>query len=471
MTSRAWALVLAGAAVLSCTEAIEPPVVALDDIATVVITGGPTTVVQGDVHGYRAEARNAAGGTVETDVAWRVAPTQDGLVTPEGRFVGFTAGPVSVIAEAGSQADTVVVSVAARNLSGTFTTVGHGAMPHRFTSDLWLAGDVAYTGTWGGRTGADQQTRFGNTLYVWNISDPTAPVLTDSVQVDARVVNDVKVRAAGDLAVITHEASSDNLNGVTLLDLSDPFHPVTITRFTAQLASGVHNTWIDGNYVYLAVDGTGSGLRVLDVSAPEVPAVVGQFYAGTSFLHDVYVRGGLAFLSHWDAGLVILDVGGGDLGGTPAAPVELSRVLTQGGETHNAWYWPERGLVFVGEEDFQTPGRMHVVDVSDLRNPVEVASFAVAGAPPHNFWLDEANTVLHLAWYSRGIVALDVSGELLGPLERQGREIARFTYGGTGESCPGSTAVATCTWAPQLHRGLVWVSDMNTGLWSLRLDR
>ncbi len=58
--------------------------------------------------------------------------------------------------------------------------------------------------------------------------------------------------------------------------------------------------------------------------------------------------------------------------------------------------------------------------------------------------------------------ALDVSGELMGALERQGREIASIQYG-TGTGCFGSSE--TCTWAPQLHNGLVFVSDLNSGLW------
>ncbi len=288
------------------------------------------------------------------------------------------------------------------------------------------------------------------------------------------MVNDVKVRADGVLAVLSHEGSADRQNGVTLLDLSDPLHPAPIARFTASLERGVHNVWIDGDVVYVAVDGSdpASGLRVLDVSDPANPAVVASFYGGPAgggfgqFLHDVYVRDGLAFLSHWDAGLIILDVGDGVAGGSPQAPIEVGRVGTAGGDTHNAWYWPARGYAFVGEEDFSTPGIMHVVDATDLARPREVATFASPGTTPHNFWLDEAAEILYMAWYEQGIIALDVSGELLGELNRQGREIARLRYDGAG-SC---TASGTCTWAPQVHQGLVWVSDMNGGLLSLRLD-
>jgi hypothetical protein len=431
--------------------------------ATVAITAGPESPRRGHVVTYEAEVRDADGALVgDATVAWTIAPASAGLLTADGRFVGYAVGSAEIIASAEGAADTLAITVGARGLTGGFGVVGRGPIASRFTSDLWVHGDYAYTGTWSCRNAV-----CGNRLYVWNVSDPASPIQTDSVEVDARVVNDVKIRSDGAVGVITHELSNDALNGITLLSLGDPAHPSVITRFTSGLNSGVHNVWVEGDYVYVVVDGIGNGLRILDISSPASPTVVASYYAGQSFLHDVYVRDGLAFLSHWDAGLVILDVGNGIAGGTPTSPVEVSRIVTAGGEVHNAWYWPATGYVFVGEEDFSTPGIMHVVDASDLQNPREVATFRVSGATPHNFWLDEDRAILYAAWYERGLRALDVSGELMGELDRQGREIASSEYG-TISGCVGTTG--TCTWAPQLHRGLLYLSDMNTGLWVLQAD-
>ncbi len=447
---------------LGITFAVSPAPPATSE-ATVVITAGPASPRRGDVVDYEAEVRDTAGALVsDATVAWTLAPGSAGLLTADGHFVGYAPGSAQIIASAEGAADTMAITVRARSLSGAFGVVGRGPIGSRFTSDVWVHGDYAYTGTWSCRSGV-----CGNRLYVWDVGNPASPALTDSVAVDARVVNDVKVRSDGAIAVITHELSNDALNGITLLDLGDPAHPSVITRFTSGLNSGVHNVWVEGDYVYVVVDGIGNGLRVLDISSPGSPTVVASYYAGSSFLHDVYVRDGLAFLSHWDAGLVILDVGNGIAGGSPANPVEVSRIVTAGGEVHNAWYWPATGYVFAGEEDFATPGIMHVVDASDLQNPKEVATFRVSGATPHNFWLDEDRAILYAAWYERGLRALDVSGDLMGELDRQGREIASSEYG-TGFGCVGTTG--TCTWAPQLHRGVLYLSDMNTGLWALQAD-
>jgi len=426
---------------------------------TVAISAGPSAPRQGDVVVYQAETRDSTGALVnDSTLAWAIAPGGAGLILQDGRFVGYAPGSARIVATASGLSDTLFIDIQPRGLSGSFRVVGTGGVSARYTSDLWVHGDHAYTGTWSCRGG-----RCGDRLFVWDVSSPAAPVAVDSVIVDATTVNDVKVSADGRIAVITHEGSSDQLNGVTILDLTDPAHPTVSRRYTSGLESGVHNVWIDGDYVYVVADGA-AGLRILDVSDPSAPTTVASFYAGSSFLHDVYVRDGLAFLSHWDAGLVILDVGNGVAGGSPTNPVEVSRLITVGGDVHNAWYWPAAGYVFVGEEDFGTPGMMHVVDVQDLGNPKEVATFRVAGATPHNFWVDEGRGILFAAWYANGVRAVDVNGSLLGRLDLQGREIASAQYG-AGAGC--QLADATCTWAPQLHAGLVFASDMNTGLWVL----
>ncbi|MCZ6917682.1 MAG: hypothetical protein O7I93_12970 [Gemmatimonadetes bacterium] len=435
------------------------------DVTSVVFTSPSTTTIrQGDVQQFVAEAFDDQGAAVTgARIRWSVAPASGGFIDADGRFAPYGAGTPMVIAAAGAHADTVVFTVTARGLTGGFSVVGHGEVLDRVTSDLWIHGTAAYTGTWGTRTSA-AGTFSGNTLNTWDVSNTAAPTLVHSMTIDARTINDVKVSSDGTLGLITHEGSNDLQNGITLLDLSNPLAPSVITRTTNTLEPGVHNAWIEGDYVYLAVDGssTASGLRILDVSDPSNPNVVAQFYGGSSFLHDVYVRDGLAFLSHWNAGLIILDVGSGIAGGSPENPVEVSRLPTQGGQTHNAWYWPAGGYVFVGEEDFQSPGIMHVIDVSDMWNPLEVATFRSPGTTPHNFWMDEAQELIYLSWYSNGLHALDVSGQLLGELEEQGREFTGFLY------AQGLSSFATQNWAVQLHNGLVYVSDMNSGLWILQ---
>lgn len=434
---------------------------AVGDLQSLDIVAGPTSMRQGDVVQFAAQGVDTTGATVDVPaVDWAINPSSAGMITSTGELVAYEGGTVTVVASAGNLTASRSLDITARGVSGSASIVGRGPVPERYTSDLWVHGNHAYTGTWNQRL-VGGTTTDGNALHTWDISNASSPVKTNTLIVDARTVNDVKVHSSGTLGLITHEGSNDMLNGVTLLNLTDPSTPTVHSRYTTGLNNGVHNAWLEGDYAYLVVDGGSGGLRVLDVSDPTAPTQVASFYAGSSILHDVYVRNGIAFLSHWGVGLVLMDVGGGGAGGSPTNPVELSR-LAIAGETHNAWYWPASGYVFVGEEDFGTPGMMHVIDVTDMGNPVEVATFAVPGSTPHNFWLDESTGVLYLAWYDNGLRALDVSGRLIGDLGRQGREYFGEVY--DGGSCDSG---ATCTWAPQLHNGLVWVSDLNSGLVAL----
>jgi hypothetical protein len=197
--------------------------------------------------------------------------------------------------------------------------------------------------------------------------------------------------------------------------------------------------------------------------------------------HDTYVRDGVAFLCAWNTGLIILDVGGGGQGGSPTHPVELGRVITSddgvpgGAQVHNAWWFhnpvtAENRYVFVGQEGpgsvgTSAQGDIHVVDVSDLTAPHEVAFFRLGlvgggSTGTHNFWMDEPAQILYAAYYNGGVIALDVSGTLSGDLHS--RLIANLQPGG-----PGNTYV----WGVQLYNGDLYASDMLSGLWQLRLDR
>jgi len=204
---------------------------------------------------------------------------------------------------------------------------------------------------------------------------------------------------------------------------------------------------------------------------PAPPRVVSLPIPANYGIHDTFVRDGVAFVSAWNSGIIILDVGGGGRGGTPEAPVHISTIVTEAAplqtpSAHNAWWFHnpvsnERRYLFVGQEGPGTigansSGDIHVLDVSDLENPVEVAFFTVPGAGAHNFWMDEARQVLYAAFYNGGVVALDVSGVLAGDLAD--RLLAQTIPGGQG-----STAV----WGVMLAGGSLYASDMISGLWRL----
>ena len=71
-----------------------------------------------------------------------------------------------------------------------------------------------------------------------------------------------------------------------------------------------------------------------------------------------------------------------------------------------------------------------------------------------------------MAFYNAGVRVVDLSGELMGDLRAQGREIAWIIP----NDANGYSANAPFTWGAQLHKGHIFYSDWNSGLWSAKLE-
>lgn len=350
----------------------------------------------------------------------------------------------------------------------------------RCSSDLWVHGAHAYTGTWGGCTALGRAT--GNAVLVWSVAGG-APVLVDSVLIaDIGTVSDLQVTADGATLVVSAEGGAGA--GLHLFSLADPDRPAPVGE--ALIGNpGIHTVTVadvaGGRYAFAARNpGSGNNppepaLLVYDITDAAAPALVAERALPREYgVHDTFVRDGIAFVFAWNTGVVIYDVGDGIAGGSPSDPVELSRFVTAangvpgGPAVHNGWWFHnpvngERRYLFIGQEgpgsvaERRASGDIHVVDVSDLRAPREVATYRLPGAGAHNFWMDEARQILYAAYYNGGVVALDVSGTLSGSLAE--REIARTLPGGAGQ---------TYVWGVQLAGGSVYATDMLTGLWQLQ---
>ena len=243
---------------------------------------------------------------------------------------------------------------------------------------------------------------------------------------------DVAISDDGKLLIV----ATERLNGsLVIFDLTDPRHPRQLSRLaTQETYNGVHTAEvgrINGRlYAILAIDALSgaptpeSKVVIVDLADPANPQqiFVKAVPSSAPFVHDSFLRDGLLFVALWNAGVEIWDVGGGAHGGTPNAPVVIGSVATIGGDVHNIWWLhdPLTGsrYAFVGEESgpavlgVSSAGDIHVLDVSDLTHPREVAFYHVPSAGTHNFSVDETNGVLYAAYYNAGVRALDVHGDL-----------------------------------------------------------
>jgi hypothetical protein len=300
------------------------------------------------------------------------------------------------------------------------TVLGHGLEGSRFTAEVAVRGAFAYTTTW------SQRFAPGNTVFLWDVA--TIPFLADSVLIpDAVTLGDVQISDDGNLLVVATEFSPGS---VVVFDRSQTDTLVELSRFSsADTDPGVHTVKlgrVDGkHYAFLSVDpgGAPAKLVVVDITDPATPVQVLVLPLGLPFVHDVFVRDGILFTAEWDDGLGIWDIGGGGKGGTVANPVRISNIFTVDGNVHNVWWFhdPDTGekrYAFVGEEGggfavgSSSSGDVHVVDISDIENPREVAFFDVPGAGAHNFSMDEASGILYAAFYNGGVRAIDVRGDL-----------------------------------------------------------
>jgi hypothetical protein len=361
-----------------------------------------------------------------------------------------------------------VVRVDPRGADAELVQVGRGAISEHHSGDVWVfegvdGRDYAYIGTF-----------LWDWMKIWDVTDPASPVLTDSIQLDARRINDVKIHPNNRVGIVTREGASNRRNGIVLLDLTTPAHPTILSEYTETLTGGVHNVWIEGDHdlVYAVHNGT-RAVHVIDISDPTEPREVGRWGIDNEqrSLHDVIVQDGYAYVSYWDDGAVVLDVGAGTHGGTPTTPTFVSQYKYPIGNTHVAWRHGR--YLFVGDEIFpagwdadqpiDARGYIHVLDMSDIDNPVEVARYEVPEAGAHNVWAEGDR--LYVGYYQAGLRVLDISGELRGDLYAQGREIAVIRT--TDENT--TTPNWPMAWGAQLHKGRIYSSDLNSGLWITEL--
>ncbi|MBV6522173.1 MAG: hypothetical protein MNPFHGCM_02319 [Gemmatimonadaceae bacterium] len=475
-------------------------------VATATVEVAPTAVTalelspsrqearQGDLVRFKAVARDARGRSIEgLTTAWSFAPGE-GMIEQDGSFVGYAPGEYVVTATQGTRVAQAVVRLVDRDVRRPMQVVGRLPRSRFTTEEVWVHpdGKHAYLGSGGG----------GDVMYALNIADPAKPVVTDSIVANTRRVNDVMTTPDGKYLVFTREGASDRKNGIVIASLEDPAHPKVISEFTEGVTSGVHSAFIFrqekyGTHIYLTNDGTGA-LHVIDINDPYHPKEVAQWKTPKSFgdvgrtLHDIDVQDGLLYGSWWNDGLVVLDIGNGVKGGSPSDPKFVSQykydlnalykdVEQTGGAgfirgTHTAWR--HKNYVFIADEVFpaggvkgakdaaagRAYGRLQVLDVTDIEKPRSIAYYEPEYGGVHNVWV--AGDTLYMGAYNAGFRAFDISGELLGDLRAQGREIGHVNTA----DMDGRVQNTAMTWGVVVKNGLAYVNDMYNGLWIVRIE-
>lgn len=311
--------------------------------------------------------------------------------------------------------------------------------------------------------------------------------------------------------------------GLQLWDVTDPAHPVDLGSWDSGCcARGVHEFEIahradlGRTFVYVTVpssrasdadsptgyldhDGDGD-FRLIDITNPAAPVQVsdwgiqdigGPFTDGQgcdpdgNYGHgaEPSADGKLVFLSYWDSGFIRLNLD------DPTNPVFEGRTVypaNADGDAHSSQWDEDRSLLFAADEDFcKTSGAgiekgfgyMRVYDFEDPANPVQIGQFKTPNASGatdiaggdyslHNNFL--VGTDVYMSWYSDGVRVVDAS-DPADPVE-----VAYFVPpAGQNSVKPSQRGVLsnqTQVWGVVVDEatGLIFASDMNTGLWILR---
>ncbi len=480
----------------SVTHQIRPfPATSLD------LQGGVEEARTGDVVRFDAVLRDEAGNRItDVPVSWShsYTPTDGMLGVPatgqirEGAYVADVPGIHTVVATAGPLSARHAFRATPRDVVQEVEVTGHALETWYRTTDIWVfegvdGRDYAITGS----------KVSGGYAFFYDVSDPGAIQKIDSLQVDARTVNDVKASPDGRYAVLSREGATNRRDGLVIVDMADPRNPVVASVFDEGITGGVHNMFAEDDYLYALSNG--DKYVIVDMTDIYAPRFVSEYNHPNSRLHDVWVHDGLAYSSEWEVGVVVVDVGNGRWGGSPENPVFVTSYATPSGATHAAFpYFQEstgktylflgdeimnrRGLAWAGYPSSMgsyadqydpgtgtggiplvTRGYIQVVDFTDPENPEMVARYEVPEFGTHNMWVEDDK--LYQAYYEGGLRVVDVSGELMGNLYTQGREIAVFK----SASPAGYTPNATMVWGTMPHKGHVFFSDTNSGIWSVRL--
>ena len=357
-----------------------------------------------------------------------------------------------------------------------------------------------------------------NVRRVATLQNPAGTSAEDVVVYTARDGRDIAVAGLQWCGGSRTDANADR--GLMLWDVTMPEQPQRLGYLkTACCTRGIHEFEVEHHangrtYAYATVptsrypdpatpsgfrDANGDGdFRMIDITDPSGPVQVsdwgiqdigGPFSEGQGCDADPnYGHGAepsqdgtLVFLSYWDSGFIALDVS------NPANPVFRGRTVypaNADGDAHSSNYDDARKLLFTADEDFcknsgpsiETGyGYLRIYDYSNLAAPTQIGAFRTPNSLGtgsqgsgdyviHNPFV--VGTDVYISWYSDGVRVVDASNP------GAPKEVAYFVppagQNPVKPSQRGTLSQTPQVWGVVVEGGLVYASDMNTGLWVLR---
>jgi hypothetical protein len=405
--------------------------------------------------------------------------------------------------------------------------VGHLAPGPGPYADVWVHDGTAYLGSYRNKACAAAP----NGVTAIDVRNPARPRLLGQFgrfpgSDDQDVwVGRVRTRSfSGDLAAVGVQACSGQTAtprfvGLALFDVSDPARPKPLGRLATGTRAGVHELGVavrpDGRVLVLAAvpgsfplsKGASGDLRIIDVTDPRRPREIADWDVRRDgpaelrarlatrpdvFCHSAwpFAGGNKLFASFWASGVLFLDIA------DPARPTLVGRTTYRPEDrspaAHSGWFNQDETLFVQNDEalgvDTRTPGAawpyQRIWDTRTLSEPKLVGTFATEAAVPgrdgrigldgfysvHNAVID--GTLEYVSWYSDGVRVVDLSDPA------RPREVGHFVPpphplpdSVPAERSPDGRRTFPLVWGVHTANGLVFASDIGSGLWIFRFTR
>ncbi|UCC80298.1 MAG: hypothetical protein JSW64_02755 [Candidatus Zixiibacteriota bacterium] len=257
-----------------------------------------------------------------------------------------------------------------------------------FMSQNILALEINYEGSalWNNIYDLDVEEQYAyclflNGLGIIDVSDPTSPVWIGQYYIS----NDYyywRQKVTGRISVSGGYAfiASDTV-GLVILNVQDPHNPTLASTILDQ-AWHVH---VDGNYAYVAAGSF--GLKIINITDPSSPAIVGSY--GSTAYGYIFADSNYVYFSSESQDLQIIDVS------DPTSPVLVGLFDTEGSS-----------VVFVaGNRLYTIYNGISILDITDRSNPTLLSTYAQAGTVTD---LYEKDNYLYAA-DTYGLMVFDVS--------------------------------------------------------------
>jgi choice-of-anchor B domain-containing protein len=243
-------------------------------------------------------------------------------------------------------------------------------------------------------------------------------------------------------------AVNESGGGLQIIDLSDLPNSATLAGTYSGFTTS-HNIYIDTTTAILYAEGSSGNqsVRVISLADPVNPVQLSTFGLEC---HDIFVRDNVAFVAEGYSG----SIGIYDLS-NPAAPALIQRHnIPSPGYVHNVWVSDDGNYMITTEETyFKTIKYWDITDFGDITLTSEYLS--APGYFAHNAFLK--GDYGYISHYDDGVRVIDVSDPYAI------HEVGYYgTFSGSGLGCWGTY--------PYFQSGKIIGSDVETGLWVLYFE-